>query len=299
MILFDNITETKAELLKERLGESLKSKNITFANISNYQPDETHEHVICVFSLTMGFFETDAFEFLKNQNDFSNLSIIIVSKVTRTGRLENAQYAIGWVNEIMKMKHKMYRIVAEVDTKDDDYLFEVIKSQFCTKKSESKNKVVIYTDGSCSGNPGPGGWGAILMTEGQSKEISGGEIETTNNRMELTSVIKALEHLKKPCSVELYSDSAYVVNAFELKWIDLWKRKHWRNSEKILVKNLDLWQKLDNLTQLHKVHFNKVKGHADNEFNNRCDELAVLETNKYAAELARIKAEQEANATEE
>lgn len=135
-------------------------------------------------------------------------------------------------------------------------------------------KVIIYTDGACSGNPGPGGWGAILMYQGNSKEISGGCKDTTNNIMELTAVIKALKMLKYACEVDLYSDSAYVVNAFKQKWIENWKKNNWKTASKEPVKNKELWQELDNLTQTHKVTFHKVKGHSDNEFNNRCDELA-------------------------
>lgn len=143
-------------------------------------------------------------------------------------------------------------------------------------------QVEIYTDGACSGNPGPGGWGAILMAQGHKKEISGGEKVTTNNRMELSAVIFALEKLKKPCDVKIYSDSAYVVNAFNQNWIAGWQRNGWRNSAKAPVANTDLWQKLIELTKVHKVEFIKVKGHADNEFNNRCDELAVIESKKFA-----------------
>ncbi|MBO7452561.1 MAG: ribonuclease HI [Clostridiales bacterium] len=142
--------------------------------------------------------------------------------------------------------------------------------------------VDIYTDGACSGNPGPGGWGAILMAGEHKKEISGGEKQTTNNRMELSAVIFALRALKKPCEVNLYSDSAYVINAFQQNWILGWQKNGWRNSAKAPVANVDLWKELIELTKVHKVNFIKVKGHADNEFNNRCDEMAVIESKKYA-----------------
>lgn len=135
-------------------------------------------------------------------------------------------------------------------------------------------KVVIYTDGACSGNPGPGGWGTILMYKDNKKEISGGKQDTTNNVMELTAVIEGLKLLKFPCEVELYSDSAYVVNAFEQGWIYNWVKNNWRTAGKDSVKNQELWQELYDLTKTHKVKFNKVKGHSDNEYNNRCDELA-------------------------
>lgn len=136
------------------------------------------------------------------------------------------------------------------------------------------DKVIIYTDGACSGNPGPGGWGSILMMGENRKEISGGKKDTTNNVMELTAVIEALKLLKRPCKVDLYSDSAYVVNAFLQNWILGWIKNGWKNSSKEEVKNKELWQELLSLTKIHDVTFHKVKGHADNEYNNRCDELA-------------------------
>lgn len=136
------------------------------------------------------------------------------------------------------------------------------------------DKVIIYTDGACSGNPGPGGWGSILMIGENRKEISGGKKDTTNNVMELTAVIEALKLLKRPCKVDLYSDSAYVVNAFLQNWILGWIKNGWKNSSKEEVKNKELWQELFSLTKIHDVTFHKVKGHADNEYNNRCDELA-------------------------
>ncbi|MCI9365262.1 MAG: ribonuclease HI [Clostridia bacterium] len=135
-------------------------------------------------------------------------------------------------------------------------------------------KVIIYTDGACSGNPGPGGWGTILMYEDNKKEISGGKKDTTNNIMEVTAVIEGLKLLKYPCEVEIYSDSAYVVNAFNQNWITNWKKNGWKNSKKEDVKNRELWEELESLMSEHKVTFIKVKGHSDNEYNNRCDELA-------------------------
>ena len=135
-------------------------------------------------------------------------------------------------------------------------------------------KVIIYTDGACSGNPGPGGWGAILMYNENKKEISGAKNNTTNNVMELTAALEGLKMLKFPCEVELYSDSAYLVNSFSQGWIYNWKKNNWKTASKEPVKNKEIWEEIYNLTQIHKVKFIKVKGHADNEFNNRCDELA-------------------------
>ncbi len=136
------------------------------------------------------------------------------------------------------------------------------------------DNVIIYTDGACSGNPGPGGWGSILMYKDKKKEISGGAKETTNNIMEMTAVIEALKLLKYPCDVLIYSDSAYVVNAFNNGWIYNWYKNGFRTADKKPVKNKELWEELYGLTKVHKVQFIKVKGHSDNEFNNRCDELA-------------------------
>ena len=135
-------------------------------------------------------------------------------------------------------------------------------------------EVTIYTDGACSGNPGPGGWGAILMYKDYKKEISGGQKDTTNNVMELTAVIEALKLLKFPCNVKLYSDSAYVVNAFLQNWVTNWQKNNWKSADKKDVKNKELWQELIALTNIHKIEFIKVKGHSDNEYNNRCDEMA-------------------------
>lgn len=140
-----------------------------------------------------------------------------------------------------------------------------------------RKKVKIYTDGGCRGNgkdKAIGGYGAILMYGEASKEIKKGFLDTTNNIMEITAVIEALSILKEPCSVELYSDSAYVVNAFNQGWIDKWIKNGWKTSNKEEVKNKALWEELIKLTNYHDVKFIKVKGHSDNEFNNRCDKLA-------------------------
>ena len=141
--------------------------------------------------------------------------------------------------------------------------------------------VTLYTDGACSGNPGPGGWGAILEYNGYEKELSGGENPTTNNRMELTAVIKGLEALKESCIVELYSDSKYVIDALEKGWAWGWKKKGWVKSDKKPALNPDLWEQLLSLTQKHELHYHWVKGHSTNPKNNRCDELAVAESKRF------------------
>lgn len=143
-------------------------------------------------------------------------------------------------------------------------------------------EVKIYTDGACSGNPGPGGYAAILIYNGIEKEISGGDRDTTNNKMELTAVIKGLEMLKEKCIVTIYSDSAYIVNSIQNGWIYSWKKNNWTKSDKTKVKNIDLWEKLLKQMDFHEVSFIKVKGHSDNEYNNRCDRLAVMQRDKMA-----------------
>jgi len=140
-------------------------------------------------------------------------------------------------------------------------------------------KIQIYTDGACSGNPGRGGWGAILVYGNKEKELSGYEASTTNNRMELTAVIMALHALKEPCEIELFTDSQYVANAVNRGWLESWRKKGWKRKGGE-VKNPDLWIKLIPFLEKHKIRFIWVKGHADNEYNNRCDELAVAAREK-------------------
>ena len=138
-------------------------------------------------------------------------------------------------------------------------------------------EVELYTDGSCSGNPGPGGWGAILRFRGLEKELSGGERETTNNRMELTAAIRGLGALKEPCRVALYTDSQYIANAINQHWLVNWKKRGWKKADKSPVLNRELWEALDAQLSRHDVTFHWVKGHADNAYNNRCDALAVAQ----------------------
>jgi len=146
---------------------------------------------------------------------------------------------------------------------------------------QEKFEIDIYTDGACSGNPGVGGWGVVITLNDFFKEFSGAEASTTNNRMELQAVIKGLSALKFSCDVNLYSDSAYVVNAFNQNWVKGWAANGWRNASGDAVKNRDLWEELIRLTNLHNVKFYKVKGHADNELNNRCDLLATTAIKEY------------------
>ena len=135
-------------------------------------------------------------------------------------------------------------------------------------------EVIIYTDGACSYNPGPGGWAAVLLYKGNEKRISGFEPDTTNNRMELTAVLEALKALKEPCSVTVHTDSAYIHNAFEKGWIDKWLMNGWKNASKQPVENQDIWKAILQAAREHQVKYKKVKGHADDKYNNICDELA-------------------------
>ena len=148
-------------------------------------------------------------------------------------------------------------------------------------KRRTMKTVTIYTDGACSGNPGPGGWGAILMYGPHKRELSGGEAATTNNRMELTAVIEALSLLKEPCIVDLWSDSKYVIDGLEKGWAKGWKARGWKKADKKPALNPDLWDRLLALTEVHSLRYHWVKGHAENAYNNRCDELAVAESQKY------------------
>ena len=145
--------------------------------------------------------------------------------------------------------------------------------------------VILYTDGACSGNPGPGGWGAILEYQGYEKEFSGGKENTTNNRMELTAVIEGLSKLKEPCIVELYSDSKYVIDGLEKGWAEGWKKRGWIKSDKKPALNPDLWDRLLTLTHIHQMRYHWVKGHAENPKNNRCDEMAVAQWKRIKGEV--------------
>ena len=142
-------------------------------------------------------------------------------------------------------------------------------------------KVNIYTDGACSGNPGPGGWGAVLVYRGIEREMSGGEASTTNNRMELTAVIRALSALKEPCEVELCSDSKYVLDALTKGWAVSWRRNGWRKADKKPALNADLWEELLTLVEKHEMSYVWVKGHEGHPYNERCDAMAVAATEKF------------------
>lgn len=142
-------------------------------------------------------------------------------------------------------------------------------------------EVILYTDGACSGNPGPGGWGALLIWNGTEKELSGGEPNTTNNRMEMKAIIEGLRALKEACHVKIHSDSALIINSFNQNWIQNWQKRGWRKSNKKPVENQDLWKEMLKVMKPHKVDWIKVKGHSTNELNNRVDRIAVAASKQF------------------
>lgn len=144
-------------------------------------------------------------------------------------------------------------------------------------------EVILYTDGACSGNPGPGGWGALLIWNGKRKELSGGDPHSTNNRMEMQAVIEGLKALNRSCHVKIHSDSALIINAFTKGWIENWQKKGWKKADKKPVENRDLWEEIIKSAEPHKISWIKVKGHSDDALNNRVDELAVIESKKFSS----------------
>jgi ribonuclease HI len=146
---------------------------------------------------------------------------------------------------------------------------------------DQKKTVIVFTDGACSGNPGPGGWGALLQWNGEEKELSGGASETTNNRMEMQAIIEALNAINQPCRVKIHSDSALIVNAFNQNWVDGWLKRGWKKADKKPVKNQDLWKEMLAAKKPHDVEWIKVKGHAGIERNERVDRLAVKASNQF------------------
>ena len=146
--------------------------------------------------------------------------------------------------------------------------------------------IQIFTDGACSGNPGPGGWGAILRYKAHEKELSGGEAETTNNRMELMALIAALEQLKEPCAIDLCSDSQYVINGLQKGWAKGWRARGWKKADKSPALNSDLWARLLDVSEAHTIHYNWIKGHAGHPENERCDRLAVEQSKRFGGRQA-------------
>ena len=259
-------------------------KNVQVKSLENFYDINFGESdkIVFISRLKQSFFPAKFLEFINYLNDTKNqniqVDVILIEEISKKSKI-----VADWLAELRKSGFNI-NLIAELDNADFvdkiDALINGNASEF--QQVPNKNEVTIYTDGACSGNPGAGGWGAILISKTKQKEISGFEPNTTNNQMELTAVIKALEMLKFSCSVNLYSDSAYVVNAINQNWLENWKNNGWVGSDKKPVKNIELWQKLDNLLSKHSVEFIKVKGHADNEYNNRCDALATGEIAKHA-----------------
>ncbi len=268
------------------LNESEKneiSNSIKVENIEDYLKVDfsNTQKIVFVSRLNLDFFPAKFIEMLSYLK-LNNLTNIKIEVILVEGLFNNSKMAVEWLNEL-NSKGFNIKLIAEIDTEDfKAKINSLINKNAFEQKKEQNNEVTIYTDGACSGNPGAGGWGAVLIGAGKQKEISGFDPLTTNNQMELTAVIKALELLKVSCNVKLYSDSAYVVNAINQNWLFNWKNNNWLGADKKPVKNIELWQKLDNLLNKHSVEFIKVKGHADNELNNRCDKLATGEIAKHA-----------------
>ena len=280
LIIFDKLADEEKNIVKKYTNETeteLKNiEDLLVLDIFN-----NYKKITIYTTIKLGFVSNEFKDFIEvyieaNKNK-SQIDVIFIENYA-----ESAKIAIDWLVYLKNQFGLNLSVSAEISKENFSDDIEFIFKQKQDVKSNSDNNVEIYTDGACSGNPGAGGWGAILFHGNYKKEISGFEPETTNNKMEITAVIKALELLKAPCNVELYSDSAYVVNAIKLGWLENWKSNGWIGSDKKPVKNIEYWKRLDELMQIHKVNFNKVKGHSDNEFNNRCDELATGEIAKYA-----------------
>ena len=284
-ILFDSLTEEEIVAIQNTINGEAK--------ILSYEEAEglvNEDVVLTIYSgLSLDFVSARLLEFINKRftgcAQKTQIKLVLIEKYD-----DNSKIIVDYVQNLSGNKLFNIMVLAELDrnnlAEDLKLLDKANQTTVSKTGSETKdNNVVIYTDGACSGNPGAGGWGAVLMHGNHVKEISGFEANTTNNRMELTAVIRALQMLKSPCSVELYSDSAYVVNAFLQGWLENWKNNGWIGSDKKQVKNLELWQELDRLIGIHDVHFNKVKGHADNEYNNRCDALATGEIAKHANDI--------------
>lgn len=288
LILIDDFDSNEMQTLKNNLTD----QNITIAELDEFD-DVNYENgfeSVCVIAKIKYNFASKHFQkfiksLIKNKSK-QKLEVVFIEKP-----MQNAKIAIDWLASLKTDYNLNCNVFGEFDRLNlADELCFIKKAlsgdvQMQNETLSKDNNVVIYTDGACSGNPGAGGWGAVLMHGAHKKEISGFEPNTTNNRMELTAVIVALSSLKQPCNVELYSDSAYVVNAIKQGWLENWKNNGWIGSDKKQVKNIELWQSLDALMQKHNVNFNKVKGHADNEFNNRCDALATGEIANHANEI--------------
>lgn len=281
LYLIDDFSKEECKTIESKLNvQNSKVQELDDAKISG----EEIETVIVLAEIKYNFVSEEFLDFvkfyIKNQLNSLSVKVVFIENMN-----DNAKIAIDWLSSLKNDYMFNCEVIGEFDrtnlAEEVDKINKILSQKSSSITTDrNDNFVTIYTDGACSGNPGPGGWGAILMHGDHKKEISGFERETTNNQMELTAVIKALESLKAPCSVELFSDSAYVVNAILQGWLVNWINNGWVGSDKKPVKNIELWKRLKELLETHAVVFNKVKGHADNEFNNRCDELATGEIAK-------------------
>ena len=281
LYLIDDFKKEECEIIQSKLNrEDSVVLDLDDAELNGLNIDS----VVVFAEIKYNFVSEELMDFVKFYIN-NNLSPLKVKIAIIENFNDNAKIAIDWLLSLKNDYSFNCDIVGEFDRanlgEEVDKIRKFLENKTESEiKTESDNNVVIYTDGACSGNPGPGGWGAILMHGSHKKEISGFASETTNNQMEITAVIKALEMLKAPCHVDLYSDSAYVVNAILQGWLENWVKNNWLGSDKKPVKNIEYWKTLKALLEKHDVVFHKVKGHADNEFNNRCDELATGEIAK-------------------
>ena len=291
LYLIDDFESKQVSVIKN----VLQADDSKFVELDDFDVEDDYgnnpeiDEVFVVAKIEHNFLSKDMFKFVKSLLKKKFASSFKVLLIENMG--DNSKIAIEWLASLKNDYLLNFSVIGEFNAENLSDELEILNKISDKQKTQpvvevarsvEENRVLIYTDGACSGNPGAGGWGAILMHGNKAKEISGFEKETTNNRMELTAVIEALSMLKQPCIVELYSDSAYVVNAIKQGWLENWKNNGWLGSDKKQVKNIELWKTLDVLMQRHNVNFNKVKGHADNEFNNRCDALATGEIAKHA-----------------
>lgn len=277
-LIFDNLTNEEVNIIVNNVSV----ENFKISDFEKFSRLQDEGLIVTVYAgINFNFISSKFLKMITEIDKKTQIKVVLIEKV-----YDNSKFVVEWIQDLKRNNGFNVSIIAELnrDNLAEDLSFlNKAKDISGVQSEETKkdNNVVIYTDGACSGNPGAGGWGAVLFHGDYKKEISGYEKDTTNNRMELTAVIKSLQMLKSPCNVELYSDSAYVVNAFLQGWLENWKKNGWIGSDKKQVKNIELWQELDRLINIHNVHFNKVKGHSDNEFNNRCDELATGEIAKH------------------
>lgn len=286
------------ELLVEEISEIKNAKekeNVNLFNLENVNLFElnNYNNITIYTGLNLNFISNKFINFVKEiikiQDKKVQFNVVLVEKFG-----ENSKIVVDWFNFINQTYQTKFYIKSEISRENlkEEINFiesvskpEKMNNSFIKDEIPKENSVTIYTDGACSGNPGAGGWGAVLIRGDYERRFSGFEKETTNNKMEITAVIEALKMLKAPCNVELYSDSAYVVNAINLGWLENWKKNSWLGSDKKPVKNIEYWQTLDSLLKIHNVKFIKVKGHSDNKYNNICDELATGEIAKNSSEI--------------